>query len=216
MPSPSPTTLKGFAMSAVPMMQNPQIGQKLAAAISEVIGSACADFVRDVFVEPGIPCSVTPPAMVGTVAGVGKLSGNYPSEALIKSKAMSVIASSGMTRPGQASFAEIVSSLTAKGLSEFSAYAQLLPGTAIANSLTVAPGRLTAPTQSINTQLEILAKSMMPRPGAGPSVSELPSDFPQIVAKVLKSALEQMVQMVIVAPGIPVAGSATVGPGRLS
>jgi len=95
-------------------------------------------------------------------------------------------------------------------------YAQLLPGTAIANSITVTPGRLTVPAQAINTQLEMMAKSMMPRPGAGPSVSELPSDFPLIVAKILKSALEQIVQMVIVQPGVPVAGAVTAGPGRLA
>ena len=216
MPAPSIAMLHGVALSAVPLGNSPQAGQKLAAALSKVMGAACSDFVRDVIVDSGIPCAVTSPAMMGNVVGIGRLSGTCPPEALIRMNATSIISSSGMTRHGQGIFVDIVTKITSKGLSEFMASAQLLPGTAIANGITATPGKLTVPIQAINTQLDMLAQSMLPRPGAGPAVSELPPDFPKIVAKLMKAALEQMMQMIIVAAGVPVAGSVTAAHARLT
>jgi len=215
MPAPNSGLLMNIAVSSVPMTQNPQTGQKLATAISKVIGSACEDFLQRVFMDLGVPCNVTPPAMVGSVIGMGRLTGACPTEGEIKANAMSVISSSGMSRPGQDSFVETISKVTAKGLAEFMAAAQVLPGTPIAGGVTAAPARLTVPLQAIKSQLNMLAPPKMPGAAAVPSVSELPSDFPQIVIKVMNYALEQMAQMVMVAPGIPAPANLTAGPGKL-
>ncbi|MDH3352703.1 MAG: hypothetical protein OEM51_14245, partial [Gammaproteobacteria bacterium] len=157
MPAPNAGLLMNIAVSSVPMAPNPQTGQKLANAISKVIGSACEDFLQRVFMEPGVPCNVTPPAMVGTVIGMGRLTGACPTQAEIKANAMSVISSSGMSRPGQDSFTETISKVTAKGLAEFMAAAQVLPGTPIAGGVTAAPARLTVSLPTVKSQLNMLA-----------------------------------------------------------
>lgn len=215
MPAPSAGMLLGPAMSSIPADLNPQAKQKLANALSKVIANACGDFTKRVFVEPGIPCVVTPPAMVGTVAGVGRLTGSCPSEAELRAAAASVITTSGMSRHGQDSFADTIARLTAKGLAEFMTLAQVMPGTPISGGITAAPARLTVPVQALKGQLEAMTLPKAAVPGAVPTVSELPSDFPRIVVKVLVSALEQMTQLVMVSPGIPVATNATAGPGQL-
>ena len=215
MPAPSAGLLMSSAISSIPMTQNPQAGQKLANAMSRVIGDACRDFLQRVFVEPGVPCVVTPPAMVGTVAGIGRLAGSSPSEGELRGNAMSAISSSGMSKHGQDSFVDTISKITVKGLAEFMTLAQVLPGTPIAGGVTAAPAKLTVPIQAVKGQLEAMTIPMMPVSGAVPTVSELPSDFPKIVVKVLISALEQMAQLVMVSPGIPVVTNQTVGPGKL-
>lgn len=215
MPAPNPGMLMNVASSSIPMTQNPQAGQKLANAVGKVIGNACGDFVQRVFMEPGVPCVVTPPAMVGNVTGVGRLGGACPSASELKVSAMSVISSSGLSKHGQDIFAETISSLTGKGLEEFMKLAQVLPGTPITGSITAAPVKLTVPVQAVKSQLDMMVLPKTPGAGAVPSVSELPPDFPKIVVKVVSYALEQMAQMVMVAPGIPVAPSQTAGPGKL-
>jgi len=197
------------------MTQNPQAGQKLANAMSKVIGDACQDFLQRVFVGPGVPCAVTPPAMAGTVVGMGRLNGSSPSEGELRANAMSAIASSGMSKHGQDSFVETISKITAKGLAEFMTLAQVLPGTPIAGGATAAPAKLTVPIQAVRGQVNAMIIPMMPVPGAAPTVSELPSDFPKIVASVLISTLELMAQLVMVSPGIPVSTNQTAGPGKL-
>jgi len=203
------------AISSIPMTQNPQAGRKLANAMSKVMGDACRDFLLRVFVEPGVPCVVTPPAMAGTIVGMGRLNGSSPSEAELRANAMFAITSSGMSKHGQDSFVETISKITAKGLAEFMTFAQVLPGTPITGGVTAAPARLTVPIQVVKAQLDAMTIQMMPVRGAVPTVSELPSDFPKIVVNVLIFALEQMAQLVMVSPGIPVAANKTVGPGKL-
>ena len=215
MPAPSAEILMGTAISSIPNTLNPQASQKLANAMSKVIAGACGDFLHRVFMGPGVLCVVTPPAMVGTIAGMGRLTGSSPSEQELRLNAMSAISSSGMSKHGQDSFVETISKMTAKGLAEFMTLAQVLPGTPITGGVTAAPAKLTVPIPAVKGRLEAMKITMMPVPGAAPTVSELPSDFPGIVVKVLISALEQMAQLLMVAPGLPVAANQTVGPGKL-
>ncbi|WP_339724598.1 hypothetical protein [uncultured Paraglaciecola sp.] len=216
MPAPNAAMLFSIAHSSEMMNQNPQAVQKLAKAISNVIADACADFLTRVSMSPGVPCSIMPPpAMVGNVIGIGKLIGVPPTEIEIKMKAMSAIAGSGLSRPSQNMFAETISKQTAMGLASFMQNAQVLPGTTIANGVTVSPAKLLVPLQPIKAQFAMQTQMKIPGAPVVSSVSELPSDFTQLVFKVLFFALEQMASLVMVAPGIPAAGNTTVGSGRL-
>lgn len=198
------------------MGANPQTGQKLASAMGKVIASGCEQFMARVFMEPGVVCAVAPPpAMAGSVAGIGRLGGSPPTASELRAQALSAVARSGLSRPGQESFADTISKLGAKGFELFKQFAQVMPGTPITGGATTTPARLNVQTQMIKSQLDMLVLGMSPRPGPNFAVSELPADFPKIVTATLVSTFNLMAQTVMVRPSIPIAGNVTAGPGLL-
>ncbi len=248
MPVPEAGMISGLAMSSFESRANPQTGQKLGSAFGQVLAAACQGFVARVLMEPGVPCAVVPPTMVGTVAGVGRLVGTGLTEVELKLEAERAAKGTGMSAADQKDFVETLVKMAMKGFQRFQEFAQILPGTPVAGGVTTAPARLAIAVGAISGELQAMAISMNPpRPSGseggwlaarpqesrqaggpvmgghrgatpplpGPPAVALPSDFPQITATLLGKTFQEMATLVMVAPGIPVAGQVTAAPGRL-
>jgi hypothetical protein len=205
---------------------------------------------------PGVPCAVTPPSMVGTVAGVGGLMGEGLLEHELRSEAGTAARRLNMIPDDEKKFVEALTRLIHLGFKRYVAIAQVPPGTPVAGGVTVAPMPIVAPGGAVKGELEGAARSLNPprppqvptpapttawtaarpqmgsRPpgapvmgghrGAGPPPAPpqqlklmLPVDFAQIVARAVEATLDNLSRLVLVAPGIPVAGQTTVAPGDL-
>jgi hypothetical protein len=257
MPAPTAGVVLGSILSFFPEGTTPGDKPKLAQAVAEVLGAACAGFVERVKMAPGVPCAVTPPAMVGTVAGVGTLIGKGLFEHELRDKAGSVARGLNMIPDDDKKFVEALVRLTDLGFDRYVAIAQVLPGTPVAGGVTAAPMSIIAPGGVVKGELESAARSLNPPRPAMPSPPQtssswaaarpqmgarppgapmmgghrgaapppppppqqlkliLPADFAQIVARVVETTLDHMSRMVLVAPGIPVAGQITGAPGDL-
>lgn len=233
-------------MSAIKAGPNPQTVPKLSAALGQVLSAACQLFVDRVFMEPGVVCAVVPPAMTGTVAGVGRLMGPGPTGLEVKLEAERAARATGMSAADQQAFVKALESMVPKAFDRFRDLAQVLPGTPVAGGVTLAPAHITVGVGAITAELKVLALTLNPphagggwvaarpqaqRPGgmpvmgghrgaaplppAGPPAVALPTDFGQAAAVVMGQTLEQLATLVMVSPGIPLAGPVTAAPGRL-
>lgn len=256
MPAPSAGLIFGSILSLFPEGITPGEKTKLAQAVADVLGAACGGFVERVKMAPGVPCAVTPPAMVGTVAGVGGLIGEGLFEPELRSKAGSAARTLNMIPDDDKMFVESLTRLTHLGFERYVAIAQILPGTPVAGGITVAPMPITAAGGVVKGELDGAARALNPpRPPQAPTRAPttawtaarpqmggrtpgapmmgghrgaappppppqaltlmLPADFAQIVARAVEVTLDQISTMVLVAPGIPVAGQTTGAPGDL-
>jgi len=256
MPSLSPINILGSITSFFPEGTTAGDKTKLARAVADVLGEACAGFVDRVKMAPGVPCAVVPPSMTGTVAGVGRLIGVGTLEPELRSKAGSVARCLNMIPDDDKRFVEALSRLTHVGFERFVQIAQIMPGTPVAGGITAVPMPITAPGGVVKGELDGVARALNPprppqAPTPGPTTAwtaarppmgarsprapimgghrgaappppppqalklMLPADFAQIVARSVEATLDQVSRMVLVAPGIPVAGQMTAAPGDL-
>ncbi len=221
MPVPSGAEIATMAnLQGVPTQHAFTMAQALGDAISEEFQV----FTQQNQVLPGIATSAMPPAMVGVTAAPGQLTGVVNPKVVIEQTVDSHIRSLALDAGQKQTLKDMLSVGLVDTLQALSR-AQVLPGVPVASGMTTAPMRLVAPeVTALAATLKITLKNMNPSSQipAAPVFNQpgqvgmcLPADPAKSIADLLGQAAVVFLNRVMVAPGIPLAGSITAAPGML-
>jgi len=185
----------------------------LAKAIADTVGQALTLFLSMAMVMPGTPAGLDPISGSGATAGPGRLMpppAGGPGASQIEGLAQGFLSAQGIRGEDAGGLAKAIGGTVAQAIQLFTTQSMMMPGTAIAGFVTVAPGML-MPVPLAGT-LQSIADGLMQQNGLR---GENAPQLAQALAQSVDVALTMFAGQALVAPGIAAAPGATAAPGLL-
>lgn len=215
MPAPTASQIENMAKGALQGagLKGENIPD-LAGAMGQTIGQALAMFVSMAMVAPGAPAAADPITGSGATAGPGMLlppPAGGPGASQIEGIASGMLQSKSIRGENAPALAKVLAQSTAQAILLFTSMVQVAPGIAIAGFVTAAPGMLMG-SPPAKPMLQPLVFGFAQAEGLrGENIPDLAG----AIAETLANALNSLMTMAKVSPGIPATPAATAGPGRL-